>query len=89
MTVASAGRMARAGMRHLYGREPILSRTMGGSIPIAPCVGTPALPAATVPTVNVGNNQNSPNENIDLGSFIEGSSILNAVLSREPAPPGP
>jgi len=72
----------RAGMRHLYDHEPALIRTMGGSIQIAPFVDTLAIPAATVPTVNIDNNQHSPNENISLGNFIEGISILISVLSR-------
>lgn len=79
-----AGRVARSGMRHLYGQEPILIRTMGGSIPISPFVDTLGLPAASVPTVNIDNNQHSPNENIRLGNFIEGISILISVLSRPP-----
>jgi acetylornithine deacetylase/succinyl-diaminopimelate desuccinylase-like protein len=79
-----AGRMARAGMRSLYGEEPILIRTMGGSIPIAPIVETLGIPAATVPTVNIDNNQHSPNENLRLGNYIEGIAILMAVLSRDP-----
>ena len=78
-----AGLMARAGLRHLYGEEPILIRTMGGSIPIAPIVETLGVPAATVPTVNIDNNQHSPNENIRLGNFIEGIAMLMAVLSQE------
>lgn len=78
------GRMARAGMRNLYGEEPILIRTMGGSIPIAPFVDTLGVPAAIVPTVNIDNNQHSPNENLRLGNFIEGISILVSVLSRTP-----
>ena len=81
---AAAGRMARAGMRHLYGQEPILIRTMGGSIPIAPLVEILGIPAATVPTVNIDNNQHSPNENIRFGDFIEGIAILMAVLSQTP-----
>lgn len=79
-----AGRMARGGMRQLYGEEPILIRTMGGSIPIAPLVATLGVPAAIVPTVNIDNNQHSPNENIRLGNFIEGIAILMAVLSNDP-----
>ncbi|MEJ2128576.1 MAG: M20/M25/M40 family metallo-hydrolase [Woeseiaceae bacterium] len=79
-----AGRMARAGLRHLYGEEPVLIRTMGGSIPIAPIVETLGIPAATVPTVNIDNNQHSPNENIRLGNFIEGIAMLMAVLSQNP-----
>jgi len=79
-----AGLMARGGMRHLYGWEPILIRTMGGSIPISPLVATLGVPAAIVPTVNIDNNQHSPNENIRLGNFVEGIAILMAVLSQSP-----
>lgn len=81
---AAAGRLARAGMRHLYGEEPILIRTSGGSVPISPFVETLGVAAAKVPTVNIDNNQHSPNENIRLGNFIEGIAILMAVLSQAP-----
>jgi acetylornithine deacetylase/succinyl-diaminopimelate desuccinylase-like protein len=76
--------MARAGMRYLYGKEAILIRTMGGSIPISPLVETLGVSAAIVPTVNIDNNQHSPNENIRLGNFVEGIAILMAVLSQGP-----
>lgn len=76
--------MARAGMRHLYGEEPILIRTMGGSIPIAPIIEALGIPAATVPTVNIDNNQHSPNENLRVGNFVEGIAILMAVLQEMP-----
>ena len=79
-----AGLMARAGMQALYGEEPILIRTMGGSIPIAPIVETLGIPAATVPTVNIDNNQHSPDENLRLGSFVEGIAVLMSVLSQDP-----
>ena len=79
----SAGRLARAGLTHLYGYEPILIRTSGGSIPIAPFVDTLGVPAASVPTVNIDNNQHSPNENIRLGNFKEGIAMLVSVLSQE------
>ncbi len=81
---APPGRMARAGMRHLYGEEPILIRSMGGSIPIAPMIEILNVPAATVPTVNIDNNQHSPNENLRLGNFTDGIAILMAVLSQTP-----
>ena len=81
---APPGLMARAGLRHLYGEEPILIRTMGGSIPIAPFVEELNLPAAIVPTVNIDNNQHSPNENIRLGNFIEGIAMMISVLAQEP-----
>lgn len=81
---APPGLMARAGMRHLFGAEPILIRSMGGSIPIAPIIAALDVPAAAVPTVNIDNNQHSPNENLRLGNFIEGIAILMAVLSQTP-----
>ena len=79
-----AGMMARAGLRQLYGEEPILIRTMGGSIPIAPIIDALDVPAAIVPTVNIDNNQHSPNENLRLGNFVEGIVMLMAVLSQSP-----
>ena len=81
---APPGVMARAGMQHLYGSEPILIRSMGGSIPIAPIIEALDLPAAIVPTVNIDNNQHSPNENLRLGNFLEGIAILMAVLTQSP-----
>lgn len=79
----AAGRLARSGLTHLYGQEPILIRTSGGSIPISPFVETLGIPAAAVPTVNIDNNQHSPNENIRLGNFKEGIAMLVSVLSQE------
>ena len=79
-----AGRFARGGMHNLYNEEPILIRTMGGSIPIAPFVDILGVPAAIVPTVNIDNNQHSPNENIRLGNFVEGISIILSVMSQVP-----
>ena len=81
---APPGLLARAGMRHLYGEEPILIRTSGGSVPISPFVETLGVPASKVPTVNIDNNQHSPNENTRLGNFIEGIAILMSVLSQTP-----
>jgi acetylornithine deacetylase/succinyl-diaminopimelate desuccinylase-like protein len=81
---APPARMARAGMRYLFGKEPIIIVTMGGSIPIAPIIEALGIPAATVPTVNIDNNQHSPNENLRIGNFLEGIEILMAVLQEGP-----
>lgn len=82
---SAPGLVARAGMRRLYGAEPILIRTGGGSIPIAPFVDTLGVPAAIVASVNIDNNQHSPNENLRVGDFFEGIAILASVLTS-PAP---
>ena len=71
-------------MRHLFGEEPIVVLTMGGSIPIAPIIDALGVPPASVPTVNIDNNQHSPNENLRLGNFLEGIAILMAVLQESP-----
>lgn len=77
------GRWLRSSMRHLYGSEPILIRTSGGSVPISPFVQTLGIPAVGVPTVNGDNNQHSPNENLRVGSFVEGIRIMLAFLAQE------
>ena len=79
-----AGLMARSGLKRLYGEEPVLIRTMGGSIPIAPIIDALDVPAAIVPTVNIDNNQHSPNENLRLGDFVEGIVMLISVLCQPP-----
>lgn len=84
---APPGRLARRGMRHLYGEEPILIRSLGGSVPIAPIIEVLGVPAALVPTVNPDNNQHSPNENLRLGDFAEGIAILVSVLGQPAAAP--
>ena len=78
------GRLARAGLVRLYDEEPVLVRTMGGSIPIAPIIDVLGMPAAIVPSVNIDNNQHSPNENLKLDSFYDGLARLMAVLSETP-----
>jgi hypothetical protein len=40
----------------------------------------------SVPTVNPDNNQHSPNENLRVGSFLEGIAVMTAVLTH-PVPP--
>ena len=61
----------RAAIVNGFGKEPIIKRTSGGSIPISPFVNTLNIPAVTVPTVNPDNNQHSPNENLRVGNLIE------------------
>ena len=76
------GRWLSAAMIHFNGEEPIMIRTSGGSIPISPFVTTLGVPAVSVSTVNPDNNQHSPNENIRLGNFLGGISLILAVLAQ-------
>jgi acetylornithine deacetylase/succinyl-diaminopimelate desuccinylase-like protein len=83
---STPGRWLVAAFERLYGEKPVMIRTSGGSIPISPFVTTLGIPAVTVPTVNPDNNQHSPNENIRVGSFVEGIAIAAAVLGQPLAP---
>ena len=65
-----------------FGRPPVLIRTMGGSVPIAPFVNTLDVPAIVLPLVNPDNNQHSPNENILLRNYFRGAETLHGVLSE-------
>jgi acetylornithine deacetylase/succinyl-diaminopimelate desuccinylase-like protein len=76
------GRWLIGALRHLHGADPILIRTSGGSIPISPFVETLGIPAVSVPTVNPDNNQHSPNENLRVGSFVDGIATMLAVLTE-------
>ena len=63
--------------------KPIKIRTSGGSIPISPFVSTLNIPALTYPSVNKDNNQHSPNENIKIGNFIDGTLGMTYLLLEE------
>jgi acetylornithine deacetylase/succinyl-diaminopimelate desuccinylase-like protein len=77
------GEWLRAAMRDRYGKDPILIRTSGGSIPISPFVATLGIPAVSVPTVNPDNNQHSPNENLRVANFVDGIGMMVTFLRRE------
>ncbi len=82
------GRWLRRAMVRRFGREPVMLRTAGGSIPISPFVTTLGVPAVSVGTVNPDNNQHSPNENLRVADFVRGIATILSVLT-EPlgAPP--
>ena len=73
----------RAALVNGFGKEPIIKRTSGGSIPISPFVNTLNIPAVTVPTVNPDNNQHSPNENIKVSNYINGIRTFIGILSEK------
>ena len=66
-----------------FGKEPVLKRTSGGSVPISPFVNVLNIPAVGVPTVNKDNNQHSPNENIRLTNYIRGIETFIGILSSK------
>ncbi|WP_431156469.1 M20/M25/M40 family metallo-hydrolase [Winogradskyella poriferorum] len=77
------GSALRASLTEFYGETPISIRTMGGTVPIISAVKTLDIPAIIVPTVNMDNNQHSPNENIRLGNIRDGIKTCIAILQTE------
>ncbi|MCP9236238.1 M20/M25/M40 family metallo-hydrolase [Lewinella sp. JB7] len=77
------GQWLHRALTYVHGREPVMIRMTGGSIPIAPFVVTLGIPAVTVPTVNMDNNQHSPNENLRIGNYREGVKTMIGILTEE------
>ena len=67
-------------LQKYYKTSPILIRTSGGSVPISPFVNQLGIPSIGLPTVNLDNNQHSPNENIKLGNYFQGIESFVTIL---------
>jgi len=78
------GKWASSALKKAFEEDPIKKRTSGGSIPISPFVTTLNVPALTYPSVNKDNNQHSPNENIRVGNFIDGTIGMVYLLLETP-----
>jgi len=68
-------------LRKSFGEEPIRLRTMGGTLPTSPFINTLNVPAVVIPLVNSDNNQHSPNENLRLGNYFDGTKAIYDLLS--------
>ncbi len=69
-------------LKNTFDQDPVLLRTMGGSVPIAPFINVLNVPAVVLPLVNPDNNQHSPNENILLKNYFRGAETLYGVLAE-------
>ncbi|HUE85589.1 MAG TPA: peptidase dimerization domain-containing protein, partial [Vicinamibacterales bacterium] len=63
-----------------FDAPPVVIRTLGGTVPIAPFIEALGFPALLVPTVNFDNNQHEENENLRLGHLFQAIEIAAAVL---------
>ena len=68
-------------VKQTFEKDPIRVRTMGGTLPTSPFINTLDVPAVIVPLVNSDNNQHSPNENLRLGNYFDGSKTIYGLLS--------
>ena len=67
-------------LQQYYSTNPVLIRTSGGSVPISPFVNNLGIPSIGIPTVNLDNNQHSPNENLRLGNYFQGIETFVSIL---------
>ena len=68
-------------LRKDFGKDPIVIRIMGGTVPIVPLINKLKVPTVIVPMVNMDNNQHSPNENIRVGNIRQGIKICLSILN--------
>lgn len=79
-TESKGGKWLNTLLTDYYGEQPVRIRTSGGSVPISPFVSELGIPAIGVPTVNLDNNQHSPNENLRVGNYLNGIERFLAIL---------
>ncbi len=77
------GNKIKAALEKEFGKNPVLIRTMGGTVPITPAINTLNIPAIIVPMVNMDNNQHNPNENIRIGNISQGIRTCLAILTTK------
>ena len=82
-TQSKEGKWLNAILTGYYNEKPVIIRTSGGSVPISPFVSELGVPAIGVPTVNLDNNQHSPNENLRVGNYLTGIESFLAILTSK------
>lgn len=82
-TESKEGKWLNRVLTQYYGEKPVIIRTSGGSVPISPFVSELGVPAIGVPTVNLDNNQHSPNENLRIGNYLTGIESFLVLLSSK------
>ena len=82
---APVGRWALAALRASAPKdvEPVRIRMMGGTVPTDVLVDALHLPFVLIPTVNADNNQHARDENLRMGNFVSGSTIVYRLLTTE------
>ena len=72
-----------AAIKAAHDQDPVLIRTMGGTVPIIEAVDVLDINAIIVPMVNMDNNQHNPNENLRIGNMIDGIKTCVAILGMK------
>jgi acetylornithine deacetylase/succinyl-diaminopimelate desuccinylase-like protein len=66
-----------------FDEKPVRVRITGGTVPISQFISKLGIEAVILPTVNLDNNQHSPNENLRLGNYNEGIKTIVALLTED------
>lgn len=75
------GKWLRKSVAGNFGRQPVIIRMMGGSVPVVPFIRSLNIPAVIVPLVNMDNNQHAPDENLRLGNLRSGIKLCLSILT--------
>jgi acetylornithine deacetylase/succinyl-diaminopimelate desuccinylase-like protein len=67
-------------LQPLFGDQYVLTRTTGGSQPIAPFINTLGIDAVSLRIPNPDNNIHAPNENLRIGNLTEGIASILSLL---------
>ena len=59
---------------------PVILPTMGGSLPLSELAQALGMPLISVPLANHDDNQHAPDENLRLGHYLQGVSIMLSVV---------
>ncbi|MBK6825691.1 MAG: M20/M25/M40 family metallo-hydrolase [Chitinophagaceae bacterium] len=79
-----SGQWLSAVIESVHQKKPVMIRMAGGTVPIAPFIQALKIPAVIIPTVNPDNNQHAANENVRLGNYFEGISLVRSLLLSRP-----
>jgi acetylornithine deacetylase/succinyl-diaminopimelate desuccinylase-like protein len=71
-----------ASLTRTFGEPPVQLRTLGGTVPIAPFIDALGFPAVILPIVNFDNNQHEENENLRIGTLLDGIVTIAAVMRQ-------
>jgi acetylornithine deacetylase/succinyl-diaminopimelate desuccinylase-like protein len=67
-------------VREVWGSEPVVVPSLGGTLPLYPFTDTLAMPMVWVPYGNPDETNHSPNENMSLAAFWRGIATSAAVF---------
>lgn len=72
-----------AAIERATGQKPVVTPTLGGSLPLYIFEAATRVPLIGIPTVNHDNNQHAANENLRIQNLWDGIEVFAAVMSMK------